>query len=165
MYVEVLDISVEGHLTISTYVAVDCYSETGKVGNSLFSLTITFPFSVTRNKFIGIGCKTFAFIEDHNSNSIEKNYHTGWLSLCTSNGRVSNGSCSGSGYCKPLSQKGCITIMQELKAYITGHTGIWGFNPCSILFWWKKTLIYDFSTADLVELRNSSKIPTVLDWG
>lgn len=29
--VEVLNISLKGHLTISTYVAVDCYSETGKL--------------------------------------------------------------------------------------------------------------------------------------
>lgn len=127
------------HLYI--YVAVDYYSETGKLENSLFSLSITpFLFSVTRNKFIGIGCDTFAFIEDHNSNSIEKNYHTGCLSLYTSTGSVSNGSCSGIGCWKTLIPKRMYHYNARVESF-HNHTGIWGFNPCSILFWWKKTLM------------------------
>ncbi|THG03130.1 hypothetical protein TEA_023267 [Camellia sinensis var. sinensis] len=55
-----------------------------------------FPISITRNKFIAIGCDTYDVIEGFEG----RNYSTGCLSQCDNSDNVTNGSCSGIGCCE-----------------------------------------------------------------
>ena len=63
--IDVLSISVSGQLRVLSYVARDCYNKSGqRVANNDPWMTLAkFPISHTRNKFMTMGCDTYAFIE------------------------------------------------------------------------------------------------------
>lgn len=153
--VEVQCISLDGQLRIHTFVAVDCFNQNGTQGKRLSSQAISpFPFSPTRNKFISVGCDSFAYIEGN-----DKVYYTGCLSLCTSTDSLANGSCAGIGCCKAVIPKMMYIFSVKVQSF-HNHNGIWDFNPCSYSFWVEEES-YDFSTVDL---QSRSKVTTVLDW-
>ncbi|KAJ6391741.1 hypothetical protein OIU77_025664 [Salix suchowensis] len=97
---QVLSISLDGHMRILTYVGTDCYSKSGASESRTGSYAVlqAFPFSNTRNKFFGIGCDTIAYISGVDIR--EQIYSTGCLSLCNDTGSVTNGSCNGIGCCQ-----------------------------------------------------------------
>ncbi|KAL7246121.1 hypothetical protein ACSBR2_001287 [Camellia fascicularis] len=93
--IEITMILISGELHISSQIARDCYNKQGvHVSNNQISVRSgKFPISITRNKFIAIGCDTYDVIEGFEG----RNYSTGCLSQCDNIDNVTNGSCSGIG--------------------------------------------------------------------
>ncbi|THG10448.1 hypothetical protein TEA_003246 [Camellia sinensis var. sinensis] len=117
-----------------------------------------FPISNTRNKFIAVGCDTFAVI----GGSVGRNYTTGCLSLCDSINNVINGSCSGIGCCQISIPNGVRNFQFRVKSF-ENHTRVWDFNPCSYAFVAEETT-YNFSSTDLADLQGRRRVPVVFDW-
>ena len=158
--IDVLSISVSGQLRVLSYVARDCYNKSGqRVANNDPWMTLAkFPISHTRNKFMTVGCDTYAFIKG----SSGKKYKTGCLSLCESKDSVINGSCSGIGCCQTTIPVNVTSIDISVDSY-DSYTGVWEFNPCGFAFV-AEDGYFNFSSADLLDLQNKTKVPTVLDW-
>ena len=158
--IEVLSISVSGDLRVLSWVARDCYNESGRGvgGNDPWMALAKFPISYTRNKFMTVGCDTYAFLEG----SLGKRYKTGCLSLCESIGGVTDGSCSGIGCCQTTIPANVRSINISLNSY-DNYVGVWDFNPCGFAFV-AEDGTYNFSSTDLQDLRNITRVPTVLDW-
>ena len=55
-----LNVSLDGELRVSKFVARDCYNNSVLVDNDIFQLSLlTFSISYTKNKFTAVGCDTF----------------------------------------------------------------------------------------------------------
>lgn len=159
--IEVLSISLVDHdLRVLTTVGSDCYDEKGSRQQVTARTTLSrFAFSNTRNKFTAIGCDTFAVIMNGlNGQSIS----TGCLSMCDSIDSVTNGSCSGIGCCQTSVPKGLMNFNVSVSSF-SNHSNILSFNPCSYTFLAEEDS-FNFSSADLIDLQNRSRVPTVLDW-
>ena len=159
--IEVLNISLAGHyLRVLTTIGSDCYNETGQSGRFNAQVTLSrFPFSNTRNKFTAIGCDTFAIIRNGmNGQTIS----TGCLSMCDTIQSVTNGSCSGIGCCQTSIPKGLLNYNVTVTSF-SNHSEILDFNPCSYTFLVEEDS-FNFSSADLIDNQNRSRVPTVLDW-
>lgn len=64
MNVDVVDISLEGHLHALTHVGRVCYNETGQVLSEETLVELSrFPLSVSRNKLMSVGCDTQSYIK------------------------------------------------------------------------------------------------------
>ncbi|KAG5221961.1 wall-associated receptor kinase [Salix suchowensis] len=151
---EVLNISLDGHMRVLTYVGTDCYNK-NRVREShteSSSFLLAFPFSNTRNKFFGIGCDTIAYIDGVDIRG--QTYSTGCLSMCSDIGSVTNGSCNGIGCCQ-------IPIPGNLLEYnvsvgsFGNHTGIWEFNPCGFAFLAEEES-FNFTIANLTNINVGS---------
>ena len=157
----VTDIRLSGEMRIYAFVAYDCYNGTGRsAGKShpwLESVNY-FPISNTRNKFMAIGCDTYAVI----MGSSATNYTTGCMSLCDSTRDVVEGSCSGIGCCETAIPRGVTDFSINVLSYYN-HTRVWEFNPCSYAFVAEEGT-YNFSTQDLQNFKGVQKMPMVLNW-
>ncbi|CAL5386716.1 unnamed protein product [Camellia sinensis] len=156
----ITDIYLSGQLRISPAVAYDCFSE-GGVSENYYDPWLRlakFRISYTRNKFMAVGCDSYAVI----SGSQGQKYDTGCLSLCDNINDVINGSCSGIGCCQTSMPKGVRSFYISVKSY-DNHTLVWNFNPCSYAFVAEEAA-YNFSSLDLANLQNRTMFPAVLDW-
>ena len=160
-HTNVTDIRLSGEMRIYAFVAYDCYNGTGRsAGKShpwLESVNY-FPISNTRNKFMAIGCDTYAVI----MGSSATNYTTGCMSLCDSTRDVVEGSCSGIGCCETAIPRGVTDFSINVLSYYN-HTRVWEFNPCSYAFVAEEGT-YNFSTQDLQNFKEVQKMPMVLNW-
>ncbi|XP_042506205.1 wall-associated receptor kinase 3-like isoform X2 [Macadamia integrifolia] len=167
-FTEVLDISLLDAQFIlrDLYSSSECFNATGwKTNGSSFGYSVAdlpFSFSVSRNKLIGIGCDTVAYL-DSNFGGGNANFTSGCISLCDKLDSVRNGSCSGIGCCQtsiPLGLKNFIVTLESKD----NHTKIWKDNPCSFAFLGD----YESFTFEAWRLSGNSfdrsKIPIVLDW-
>ncbi|KAM4070174.1 hypothetical protein ACB094_12G144600 [Castanea mollissima] len=151
--ISVTNISIEGEMDILQYNSIDCYSQSGtplETNTRPWLQVPSFTLSVTKNKFVAVGCDTYAYL-----NGILNDQPF-------SIGSVLNGTCSGIGCCQ-------MDIPQDLKeinfqAYsFENHTQVWNFNPCSFAFIIKEDK-FNFSSDYLISLRNNETLPMVLDW-
>ncbi|XP_062158391.1 putative wall-associated receptor kinase-like 16 [Alnus glutinosa] len=160
--IPVLDISLlDGELRVSSFVARDCYNESGLPVNRLytsFELMQYFYFSYTRNKFTVVGCDTYAFIKG----SGERNYTTGCTAYCDRIDSVVNGSCSGLGCCQTSIAEGIWDYTLSVSSY-NNYSEVRSFNPCGFVFLVEEEA-YNFSSLDLQQLQNKKEVPMVLDW-
>lgn len=158
--IEVTNISLSGELTIRTAMARRCYFENGTEERSLYAWAKTriFPFSVTRNKFVAIGCDTQGFIEGSNGMS----YATGCTSLCSSLGLITNYSCNGIGCCQTSVPRNLIDYNVTVSSY-QNHKNVWKFNNCSFALLVEESS-FNFSTAEFIDLQSKYRFPAVLDW-
>ncbi|KAI8015625.1 Wall-associated receptor kinase 2 [Camellia lanceoleosa] len=158
--IEITDILLSGELHISSSIALDCYNKQGlQVSKNQISVRSgKFPISITRNKFIAIGCDTYGVIEGFEG----RNYSTGCLSQCDSIDNVINSSCSGIGCCEKSIPKEVTSFKFNVSSH-DNHTRVWEFNPCSYAFVAEENN-YTFSSVDLANLQNRSMVPVVLDW-
>ncbi|KAK3428222.1 hypothetical protein EUGRSUZ_E00977 [Eucalyptus grandis] len=93
---QILNISFENHeITVKLFVARDCYNSSGEslYNNDPSLILPDFPISSAKNKFIVVGCDTYATFSG-------STYVTGCLSSCGNILDVINGSCSGIGCCE-----------------------------------------------------------------
>ncbi|CAL5384739.1 unnamed protein product [Camellia sinensis] len=141
--IEITDILLSGELHITSSIALDCYNKQGlQVSNNQISVRSgKFPISITRNKFIAIGCDTYGVIDTDN---------------------VINGSCSSIGCCEKSIPMEVTSFKFNVSSH-DNHTRVWEFNPCSYAFVAEETN-YTFSSIDLANLQNRSMVPVVLDW-
>ncbi|RVW81546.1 Wall-associated receptor kinase 2 [Vitis vinifera] len=124
----------------------------------------------TENKFISIGCDTFAYIGDSNTtNSIVKNYISGCVSVCNGQGWSwldTNYSCSGIGCCQTTFPED-LSIFEirigNMSTWADG--GDWPSNQCSLILIAEKNFS-EFRQFD-VSFSNVNKTyfyPSVLNW-
>ncbi|XP_035546656.1 wall-associated receptor kinase 2-like [Juglans regia] len=155
--IEVLNISLDGELRVSTYIARDCPQESNyNFNNRYTSLGLReFPISYTKNVFTTVGCDTLGLIGSFAS---DKNSTTGCVSACDSIDGMVNGSCSGIGCCQT-------PIPNEIKDFIVSvkHSNVSEFNPCGFAFVVEEKA-YNFSTLDLQNMQDKEVVPLVLDW-
>ena len=159
----VRDISLDGELRVSTFIARDCYNKSGtsvirKRSGSVLNLS-KFPISYTKNKFTALGCDTYVIIKGRAQG---QNYTTGCISLCDSIESVNDGSCSGIGCCQTSIPEGVANFSVSLGSF-NNHSAVLDFNPCSFGFVVEEKE-YKFSPSDLKNLENIESVPVVLDW-
>uniref|UniRef100_A0A7N2R9W0 EGF-like domain-containing protein n=1 Tax=Quercus lobata TaxID=97700 RepID=A0A7N2R9W0_QUELO len=119
----------------------------------------TFTVSATKNKFVAVGCDTYAYL---NGDLNGQAFSVGCLSKCENISSVVNGTCSGIGCCEVQIPEGIKNV--NFKAYsFVNHTKVWDFNPCSYAF-----IIgadkFKFSSEYLISLQYNRTFPMVLDW-
>ncbi|KAF3951677.1 hypothetical protein CMV_022699 [Castanea mollissima] len=157
----ITSISIEGEMGVMMDSSTDCYNQSGTAlsNNTEQGLLLSsFTVSVT-NKFVAVGCDTFAFL-----NGILKDepFTTGCLSKCNDTRNIVNGNCSGIGCCQIDIPEGLTDI--DFAAYsFNNHSDVWSFNPCSFAFIIQKDK-FSFSSAYLTSLQNNETFPMVLDW-
>ncbi|XVF56943.1 hypothetical protein PTKIN_Ptkin06aG0161400 [Pterospermum kingtungense] len=158
--VDVISISVlKGEMLVSSYIAADCYSETGFDRRNRPSLRSgkLFTISDTQNKFMAIGCDTYAIIRGYRG---DERYTTGCMSICDSPKHV-NDSCSGVGCCEIPIPKGLKNFTLNLSSY-SKHENITWFNKCSYAFVVQNQ--FNFSPQYLQGFRGETMLPVVFDW-
>ncbi|KAK3436929.1 hypothetical protein EUGRSUZ_C01596 [Eucalyptus grandis] len=156
----VLDISMESHeISVTVFVANDCYNSSGtSIYKNLpeFALPI-FPISSAKNKFIAVGCDTYATFSGRQGNT----YVTGCVSSCDNILDVINGSCSGIGCCEAGIPRDAYQYNISVTSY-NNHLGVSDFNPCGYAFV-AQDGFFSFSTDNLRE-PPFDMVPLVVDW-
>ncbi|KAI3900293.1 hypothetical protein MKW92_010673, partial [Papaver armeniacum] len=149
----------DGDMTAEIYMARDCpdnkYSATATLGG-------TFTFSSTKNKIIGMGCNTWAYLGLDDSAS----FGTGCLSVCNKTEDITNGSCNGVGCCQAPVPVGLKTLHLQVGKMFTDNTGERSrFNPCSYGFIVEESS-FNFTLPYLKDFKNngSGTVPVVVDW-
>uniref|UniRef100_A0A7N0UTW9 Uncharacterized protein n=1 Tax=Kalanchoe fedtschenkoi TaxID=63787 RepID=A0A7N0UTW9_KALFE len=167
---QVLNVSLSGQLTITSWVAFECYKKTGASSNQFNNLNTvlgkTYAFSDVRNMFISVGCDTRAFLKDPVNGAIQ----SGCVSFCGDPLSVRNGSCSGVGCCETSIPKNLKALRVDTGSY-SNHTETWDFNPCSYAFVADQTW-FEFSSSNLKNFTsqtgfsfgNRSSTPVAVDW-
>ncbi|KAJ4978327.1 hypothetical protein NE237_009107 [Protea cynaroides] len=165
---EVLNISLEGQLSVLSKIMKDCYNISGYrfYQNPLLQTLSNEPytFSDTENRFTVLGCDTqgnirggdFFFISGCNMFSLTKS-------------DVIDGQCAGIGCCQTTIPKGLKNLVIQVNSY-DKHSNVFDFNPCGYAFLVQSSWYY-FRRSDLLSFNNSadisgnySRVPMVLDW-
>ncbi|KAK7339961.1 hypothetical protein VNO77_20651 [Canavalia gladiata] len=162
----VLNISLNGELVISFPVVHECYSSNG---SSLSAhrekhrhLNLTYFYISTKNKFIALGCDTFAEFWGHVPHKVNYTSTTACASICSSVDDIKgNGSCSGNGCCESIIPNGLSSFTIETWSR-DNHTKVHAFNPCSYALVVEESS-YKFSTADLKNF-TKQRVPILIDW-
>ncbi|KAK3428186.1 hypothetical protein EUGRSUZ_F04292 [Eucalyptus grandis] len=138
------------------FVARDCYNSSGGSlnNNDPWLILPDFPISSAKNKFIAVGCDTYATFSG-------STYVTGCLSSCGNISDVINGSCSGIGCCETSIPRDAYRYNISVTSY-NNHVGIWEFNPCGYAFV-AEDGFFSFSKDNLHELP-FDMVPIVVDW-
>ena len=131
----VTSISIEsGEIGIQMYNSIDCYDQSGTPLSPNKTATLHFPgfsVSVTKNKFVAVGCDTVAVLNGFLNGQPSL---VGCRSTCDNTLRAISGACSGIGCCQMDIPQDLTDI--DFKAYRFNdyHTKVWDFNPCSFAF-------------------------------
>ena len=157
--------SLEGQANILMYMAKDCYKH-GVMDQDLsiwrdayLDLGLNFTVSSTQNKFIVVGCDTYAYL---NFQQDKENFSTGCVSVCGSSRYIVNGSCSGVGCCEVDIPNGLNYVTLESRSF-KNHIKVGAFNPCGYAFISQQTK-FNFSIDSLHSLQHQNMTPVVLDW-
>ncbi|CAI9778160.1 unnamed protein product [Fraxinus pennsylvanica] len=160
--INITSISLEGQLRVLQFIAKDCYSRNGtSVLNIEPSITVPSGFMVnpTANKFIVVGCDTYAFASGYREN---RNYSTGCISLCQNEDDLVDGSCTGVGCCQMLISKQLRGVQVTLNSF-DNFTRVSDFDNCSYGFVAEESA-FTFSASSLSNLKNVEMLPMVIDW-
>ncbi|GKU98393.1 hypothetical protein SLEP1_g11404 [Rubroshorea leprosula] len=162
--VNVTNITLEGTIHITQYIAHDCYDEFGyRTYNiqSSFGLGLngSYTISDTKNKFVAIGCDTTAYIQGFQG---DKSYTAGCITKCDSIDYVNNHTCSGIGCCQTSIAKGTNNFTVRVVES-SENQRILNFSPCSYGFIVEESK-FNFSSNSLLHYQNVSVLPMVLDW-
>ncbi|KAI3778654.1 hypothetical protein L2E82_08036 [Cichorium intybus] len=149
----------KSELEIMMFVARDCYNSSGPAGWSRPSLWLKSMRISTKNKFVAIGCDTYAFFRARRGSAYDG---TGCISRCGSNSSITDGSCSGVGCCEVAVPEGMSAINITLSSY-DNHTDMIDFNPCSYAFFVEEGK-FNFFSNNLRDFRSTEKMPMLLDW-
>ncbi|KAI3875622.1 hypothetical protein MKW92_045125, partial [Papaver armeniacum] len=135
---------LDGEMTTEVYVARYCPNmefpgwSAGKFGK--------FTYSTTKNRFIGMGCNTWAYMsQDDNYASTG----TGCVSACNKIEDSSDGSCDGVGCCQASVRDGLHSLNLRVGRM---------FNSKS-----SSTRSFHYSSSYLKDFKNES-VPVVVDW-
>lgn len=153
----------DGEVQILNTIARDCYNASGlrTVRNSpVLRLKSTYIISDTKNKFIAVGCDTYAIFKGFRGSDESV---TGCMSVCNSLDNVDQNSCSGIGCCQTNIPSGLHNRTVTLDSY-TNHSGIWDFNPCSYAFIVEETQFNFSGNTTFQQLNSTTRLPMVLNW-
>ncbi|XP_075645068.1 wall-associated receptor kinase 2-like [Castanea sativa] len=157
----VKNISLHGQIDTLMDIAFDCYKKGAMVDSKKPSLhsPLNFTVSSTQNKFVVVGCDTWANLNGYQQN---ERFTTGCRSMCESTRFMVNGYCTGVGCCEVDIPKGLKNV--TMKSHSSqNHTIVENFNPCGYAFISKQNT-FDFSIDSLRTLRDQQMMPMVLDW-
>ncbi|KDO38764.1 hypothetical protein CISIN_1g004702mg [Citrus sinensis] len=159
--IEVVNISIDGHLNVMQYTAKVCYDAKGySVDSNLPYITLSkFTFSRTGNKFVVIGCDSYAYVLGFLG---EDRYKSGCTSTCDSLDYVTNGSCVGTGCCQIEIPGGLKELEVEAFSF-KNHTKVSSFNPCTYAFVVDQSQFH-FTSNYLALGGIRDEFPMVLDW-
>ncbi|KAL9662821.1 hypothetical protein QQ045_027655 [Rhodiola kirilowii] len=161
----ITNISLDGQLTLPTFIGKDCYYRNGshnrnESNGARLILPYNFRVSNTQNKLFAIGCDTFAVIQS--AGDAER----GCSSICGNQSFndivYGDGTCSGLGCCQTTIPKNILSYTVSVTSF-NDHTKIWEHNPCSYVFV-AENKSFTFSEGDLMNLNNRDMVPTILDW-
>ncbi|XP_075650551.1 wall-associated receptor kinase 2-like [Castanea sativa] len=159
----VTSISTESsEIDIQMYNSIDCYDQSGRPlspDNAVSLYAPSFTVSVTKNKFVAVGCDTYAFLNGALNGQLSR---VGCESKCNKTLSVVNGTCSGIGCCQMAIPQDLTNINFEAYSY-SNHTQVWNLNPCSFAFVIQEDK-FNFSSDYLISLRNNETLPMVLEW-
>uniref|UniRef100_A0A5B7BKM9 Putative wall-associated receptor kinase 2-like n=1 Tax=Davidia involucrata TaxID=16924 RepID=A0A5B7BKM9_DAVIN len=158
--IQVFDISLDGQMGVTSFIARNCYNESGSlVRHDVAWLRLSrFFISSTRNKFTAVGCDTVAVI----GGSEGQKYASGCVAYCDRIGSVANDSCLGAGCCQTSIPPGARDYSVEISS-ISNHTNVSDFNPCGYAFVVEEEA-FSFSSLDLMAFTKWTSIHLVLDW-
>ena len=131
--INVTNISIEGEMDIMMYNSINCYNQGGTPlsNNTESGLQVPdFTVSVTKNKFVAVGCDTYAFL---NGTLKDAPFTIGCLSTCNDTRSIVNGRCSGIGCCHIDIPEGLKDVVFAAYSF-NNHKDVWSFNPCSFAF-------------------------------
>lgn len=153
----------EGELKILNSVARDCYNASSlstRRNKPKLQLPSSYTISDTKNKFIAVGCDTYAIFKGFRGT---KEFITGCMSVCNSLESIDQNSCSGIGCCQINIPRGLHNRTVTLDSY-SNHSGIWDWNPCSFAFMVEETQFKFSGEKSFQQLNNISRLPMVLNW-
>ncbi|KAM5587425.1 putative wall-associated receptor kinase-like 16 [Rosa sericea] len=153
----------EGELQISYFIARDCYSASAlrtRRNSPVLRLSSPYTISDTKNKFIAVGCDTYAIFKGFQGT---EQSITGCMSVCNSLESVDQNSCSGDGCCQTNIPSGLHNRTVTLDSY-SNHSGIWDFNPCSFAFIVEETQFKFSGNTSFQKLNSTTRLPMVLNW-
>ena len=152
----------EGEIEVRINNSLDCYYKSG-VSQKYYNQTLTLPtftVSATKNKFVAVGCDTYAYL---NGDLNGQNFSMGCLSICQTINKIVNGRCSGIGCCEMPIPEGMKNVDFEAYSFKNSHTQVWNFSPCSYAFIVRADE-FKFSSDYLISLQYNRAFPMVLDW-
>ncbi|ONI11225.1 hypothetical protein PRUPE_4G093500 [Prunus persica] len=154
----------EAELQVMTFTSRDCYDTKGlRAYRNTPILWLPPPYTIsnTKNKFVAIGCDTYALFQGYRG---EERFITGCMSLCDSLGSVEyqDSYCSGIGCCQTSIPSGLKNCTVQLSSYYN-HTFIMDFNPCSYAFIVEQGQ-FKFNSTSFQQLNSISQIPMVINW-
>ena len=152
----VTNISIKGEIDILMFKSRDCYDDSVEFreSNNGSSLRVqSFTVSVTKNKFVAVGCDTYAYLNGKLNGS---EFSTGCLSKCKNIQNIVDGNCSGIGCCQIPIPEGLKRV--SFKAYnFNRYEDVWDFSPCSYAFIIQEDK-FKFSSDNLTSLRNTRRL-------
>ncbi|KAK4265722.1 hypothetical protein QN277_026739 [Acacia crassicarpa] len=154
--IQVLNISLDPpELIVSAKVSYHCNNSSYSYNGMLFR---KFSFSNTKNRFIVVGCDTYADFSD-----LDSSFSTGCSLRCSKETRFEGaGACSGVGCCQTSFPQAISNYIITLKSS-NNYTKVRDFNPCGYAFIAQEGS-FNFSKRDLRDLSNRTEFPVVLDW-
>ncbi|XP_022858489.1 putative wall-associated receptor kinase-like 16 isoform X2 [Olea europaea var. sylvestris] len=157
---QITSISLKGQLRVLQSISKYCYSRTGTQPEPK-SINLPFGFTVndTANKFIVVGCDSFALVSG--SRREKQDYITGCISLCKKED-LAELSCSGLGCCKISIPTQAWSVEVKTGSF-DNFTEVSDFNNCSYGFLAEESA-FTFNASSLSTLRNVEKLPMVVDW-
>ncbi|KAM5584435.1 hypothetical protein ABKV19_004020 [Rosa sericea] len=159
----------EGELQVMNYISHDCYDQQGNQTEDMYNfpyLRLHPPFTIsgTRNKFIAVGCDTYAIIKGYRPYPhAEDRYITGCMSVCDNLDSAVNGSCSGIGCCQTSIPSGLKNLTVKLDSY-SQHKEVWHFNPCSYAFIVEEGRFTFNPETSFEELNKTEELPMIINW-
>ena len=144
------------------YNSIDCYEESGRSlpKNTLTLYLPSFTVSATKNKFVAIGCDTYAYFNNYLN---DQPLSIDCLSYCQNISNVVNGMSFGIGCCKIQILEGFKNVDFTAYSFNDNHTKVWDFNPCNFALIVQEDK-FNFSLGYLTSLRNNLTLLMVLDW-
>ncbi|GMY18773.1 wall-associated receptor kinase-like 10 [Fagus crenata] len=151
----VLDISLEGTVRVNYSISETCSNDTSGESRLLSS---PFVFSQFWNRFVAVGCNTFASLNSLEDHSVIG----GCMSVCEKTPKLTNGtSCSGINCCQT-------TIPSNLDVFLTTIKPIGTESQrtvdCKYAFIVEQKWL-ECNFIDPIEVRNVSMVPVVLEGG
>jgi hypothetical protein len=129
----VTNISIQGSIDIMMNNAIGCYDMSGTFLSTKWNRSLlagSFTVSNTQNKFVAVGCDTYAYLKGSKDG---EPFSIGCLSICQNISSVPNGTCSGIGCCQMDIPQGLKNVSVSAYSFYN-HTNVWDFNPCSFAF-------------------------------
>ncbi|VYS46762.1 unnamed protein product [Arabidopsis thaliana] len=170
--VEVVNFNHSGQLRMLFDRFSECIDEqSNETNGTAFRYQLGSSFSLSsNNKFTLVGCNALALLSTFG----KQNYSTGCLSICDSPPEA-NGRCNGVGCCTtddfsvPLDsdsfQFGSARLENKVNSPADHfNTSVYEFNPCTYAFLVEDDKFNFSSPEDLMNLRNVTRFPVLLDW-
>ncbi|CAL9215763.1 unnamed protein product [Arabidopsis halleri] len=158
--IEVTNFNHSGQLQVLLNRSSTCYDDQGNETTSYRYFTLDNLSLSANNKFTLVGCNALALLATYGM----QNYSTGCMSLCESPPEA-NGECDGRGCCRtdvsaPLDSY----EFQFAPTSLADLTSVHRFSPCTYAFLVEDDKFNFSSSEDLMNLRNVTRFPVLLDW-